>query len=74
MFKKKLSKSPPKIYDPNIQKAIIRASICTGEQVAGFKDRDTGKFTEVMLIRNTDDLNIFLKLYNIPASEITKEY
>ena len=29
---------------------VIRASICTGEKVAGFQDIHTGKFTEIMLI------------------------
>lgn len=74
MFKKKSTKIVLPSYDPTTQRPIIRASICTGEQVAGFKDRTTGKFTEVMLIKNMDDLNVFLSHYNLSASEITKEY
>ena len=31
-------------------KPVIRASICTGEEVAGFKDIRTGKIEEIMLI------------------------
>ena len=34
-----------------------RASICNGEQVAGFKDIHTGKIEEVMLIKNQADLD-----------------
>ena len=46
LFKKK---SSAKSYDKDTQKPVIKASICNGEQVAGFKDLHTGKFEEVML-------------------------
>lgn len=35
-----------KTYDPNHQKPVLKTSICTGEQVAGFKDLQTGKIEE----------------------------
>ena len=35
LFKKKIVK---KTYDREHMKPVIRASICTGEEVAGFKD------------------------------------
>ena len=66
-------KSEEKTYDRNNQKPIIKASICNGEQVAGFKDIRTGKFEEVMLIRQTEDLETFKTMYGIEG-EITKEY
>ena len=59
-------------YDRENLKPVIRSSICTGEQVAGFKDKQTGHFTEVMLIRNDRDLNEFMKMYGL--SEVPKEY
>ena len=37
-------------YDKTTMTPVIHASICTGEQVAGFKNKETGKFEEVMLI------------------------
>ena len=40
-------KSKVKTYDHDTQEPVIRASICNGEQVAGFKDIHTGKFEEV---------------------------
>ena len=43
--KKKISKS----YDRENTKPVIKASICNGEQVGGFKDIHTGKIEEVML-------------------------
>lgn len=45
-----------KQYDSNYEEPVIRCSICTGEQVAGFLNLSTGKFEEVMLIRTSQDL------------------
>lgn len=54
LFKKKIV---IKTYDKENKKPVIKASICNGEQVAGFKDIHTGKIEEVMLIRNQADLD-----------------
>ena len=59
-------------YDPETQYPVIRSSICTGEKTAGFKDKTGGHFTEVMLIRNNEDLAIFKKMYDL--TEIKTEY
>lgn len=69
MFRKKVSKGT---YDRENQKPVLKCSICTGEQVAGFKDIHTGKFEEVMVIRDGKDLELFKEKYDI--SSITKEY
>ena len=61
-------------YDKKLQKPVIRASICTGEKVAGFRNLKTGKFTEIMLIRSRRDLDNFLKEYQISEADITKEW
>lgn len=71
MFGKKVHKES---YDKQNQKPVIRSSICTGEKVAGFKDIHTGKFTDVMLIRNDSDMNAFLSKYDISPEEVTKEW
>ena len=60
-------------YDHENKKPVIRASICTGEEVAGFKDLHTGAFEEVMLIRSADDLVDFKERYGIEG-EIEKIY
>ena len=52
-------------YDPERQVPVIRCSICTGEKVAGFKDKSDGHFTEVMLIRSEKDLQRFKDAYRI---------
>ncbi len=69
-FKKKIEK---KTYDKSSKKPVIKASICNGEQVAGFKDINTGAFEEVMLIKNADDLAVFKETYDI-TEEIEKIY
>ena len=71
LFKKK-DKAPVIEFDKEKKKAIIRCSICTGEQVAGFKDIHTGKFEEVMLIRDESDRRAFMEMYDIDT--LTKEY
>ena len=48
LFKKKTVK---KSYDRDHMKPVIRASICTGEQVVGFKDLQIGNMKEIMLIK-----------------------
>ena len=60
------------IYDKTGKQAILKCSICNGEQVAGFKDMTTGKFEEIMFIKSEKDLNEFKALYGV--EEITKEY
>ena len=58
-------KNEQKTYDRENQKPVIRVSICTGEQTAGFQDIHTKKFEEVMLIRNDTDLERFKTQYGI---------
>ena len=61
-------------YDRESQRPVIRASICTGERTAGFRNLQTGKFTEVMLVRSEEDLREFRRLYGLGDGEISTEY
>ncbi len=70
MFKKKVQKLS---YDKEKKKPLIRCSICNGEQIAGFRDLVTGKFEEVMLLKNNADLKYFMELYGIDEP-VAKEY
>lgn len=70
LFKKKFV---AKSYDNENMRSVIKASICNGEQVAGFKNMITGKIEEVMLIKTPEDLASFKNMYGI-NEEITKEY
>ena len=69
-FKKKVI---VQTYDKENKKPVIKASICNGEQVAGFKDINTGKIEEVMLIKSPADLEKFKSMSGI-EEEIPKEY
>lgn len=69
-YERYLSEDIP--FDPDKQTAVIKCSICTGEQIAGFKNKEDGHFTEVMLIRDADDLAKFKEIYKI--EEIKKVY
>ena len=72
LFKKK---PIVKTYDKANLKPVIRASICTGEQVAGFQDIHNGTFEDIMLIRGKEDLKAFREKYGIPQdAEIPKIY
>ena len=59
---KKFSNPP---FDPAAEEPALRCSICTGEQVAGFRDKTSGHFREVMLLRDPKDLEAFKKKYGI---------
>lgn len=52
-------------FPPETHDAVIRSSICTGEKVAGFRNKKDGKFTEVMLIRSDKDLEDFKREYRV---------
>lgn len=68
-FKKK--ENHIEAYDKENLEPILMVSICTGETVAGFKNKNTKKFNEVLLIRNDNDLKVFMKKYGL--TEIPKK-
>ena len=70
LFKKKIVTQS---YDMENKKPVIKASICNGEQVAGFKDIHTGKIEEEKQIKGPSELEKFKTMYGI-NEEITKEY
>lgn len=71
MFRKKRQVQTAS-YDKENQIPVLKCSICNGEQVAGFRDVHTGKFEEVMFIRNSSDLEAFKMKYGVET--IRKEY
>lgn len=58
--------------NPETHYAVVRSSICTGEKVAGFKDKKSGEFREVMLIRSQKDIEEFKRKYKV--DNIKTEY
>lgn len=59
-------------FDPDKQYAVIRSSICTGEKVAGFVNKEDKRFTDVMLVRTPADIEIFKEMYGL--TDIKTEY
>lgn len=59
-------------YDSDSVKPVLHCSICTGEQVAGFKNMKSGKFTPEVLIQNEKELKQFMDQCQITSIE--KEY
>ena len=70
--KKKPEKTEIRTYDAINEKPVLKCSICNGEQVAGFKDTRTGKFNELMFVRDEKDLQHFKEMYGL--TEVVKEY
>ena len=63
-------KPEPEPFDREHLTPVIRCSICTGERVAGFLDRRTGRIREIMLIRNDADVRTFCERFGL--SELPK--
>lgn len=61
-------------FDKSGKIPVIRSSICTGEQVAGFKDAASGRFEELMLVRDGKDLAEFLRRYQVEERELKREW
>ena len=67
-------KKETKTFDREKKQPVMRISICTGEKAVGWKDKETGKFEELMLIRDGKDLKRFMDEYGIAREEIKKEW
>lgn len=69
--RKKKTIAPP--FDPAGMTPAIRASICTGERTAGFRDAG-GKFHEIQLLRSDADFQEFLRTYSLRAEDVQTIY
>ena len=74
MFGRKEKHTASVSFDRETQKPVLRCSICTGEQVFGFRNKETGKFKEVSLIRDEKELKEVLGQYGIKQDEVEKVY
>lgn len=72
MFGRKKARPEQKTFDAKQYRPVLHCSICNGEQVAGFKNLQTGKFEEVMMIRGERELAEFMEQYGL--DHIDKEY
>ena len=67
-------KRPAVAYDPDTQQPAVRRSICTGEMTAGFIDRQTGKFQEVMLVEGEAGLEAFCRDIGADVGDVRTIY
>ena len=70
MFGIKKKKTVDIKYDPDKEQPVIKTSICTGEKVAGFMDKTSKRFRDVMLIRSSDELEGFCEACGIKQEEL----
>ena len=70
LFGRKKSRETAVQFNPETQYAVIHSSICTGEKVAGFKNKTDGHFTEVMLIRSSADEKEFKETYGVESVKV----
>ena len=73
-FGRKKKQEPDFQFNPQTHYAVIRSSICTGETTACFRNRETGKITEIMFIRNAQDLEQFGVRYGVDVKNLPKIY
>ncbi len=72
MFGRKKQEPKRQSYDTQRLRPVIKSSICTGERVAGFVEKESGKFEDIMLIRGDQDLQAFCQIYGLKEEEIGK--
>ena len=70
LFGRKKARETAVQFNPETQYAVIRSSICTGEKVAGFKNKTDGHFTEVMFIRSPADEKEFKETYGVESLQV----
>ena len=71
-FRKKQPETIP--YDHENQVPAVRKSICTGEMTAGFVDRETGQFHDLMLLENQQAVERFCKDTGVKSGDLKVIY
>ena len=67
-------KPEPESYDKENTYPVFLSSICTGETAAGFRDKTTGKFHEVVLITSDADKKDFCRRFGLSPDEVRQEW
>ena len=74
IFRKKQQAATAVLFPPEQYEPVLRSSICTGEKTACFRNRDTGKLTEIAVIRSASELAQFGKEYGVEVENIRTVY
>ena len=67
-------KEQPESYDKENTYPVYLSSICTGETLAGFRDKTTKKFSSVMLVASDADKKEFLRRFGLTPEEVKQEW
>ena len=67
-------KEPAQDYDRENTYPVFYSSICTGETLAGFRNRTTKKFTSVMLVSSEEDKKEFMRRYGLGPGDVKQEW
>ena len=67
-------KPQPIEYDPALRQPAVRQSICTGELTAGFIDRATGRFIELMRLDGRKEMEDFCQRVGVEIDEMKVIY
>ncbi len=65
MFLHRKKPAGPEPFDREKLKPVIRCSICSGEQVFGFREIHTGGFHEIGLVKGAADLKGYMQRYGL---------
>ena len=72
MFQRKRGKKTA--FDPETQQPAVRRSICTGEMTAGFIDKKTGHFTDLMRVDGQRGLAEFCREIGVAPEDVKTIY
>ena len=72
LFKK--HKMPEPSFPPEEYEPVIRCSICTGEQVACMRERESGRLRELYVIYDREDLERFSRSCGMEPEKIRRIY
>ena len=67
-------KPPADPFDLEKQQPAVRRSICTGEMTAGYIDRATGKFHELLMVPDQRALEEYFKSRGVSPENVRTIY
>lgn len=73
LFPKKQTHARP-AFDPEKEEAVIRESICTGEQSLSIVSKTDGSRHEVGLVRDRKDLEAYAREYGFDPDTVERVY
>lgn len=68
----RMEKDSPPDFDREKEEPVVRCSICNGEMVAGFREKEGGHFREYRMLRSQQEIDGFAKMCKVTS--VRKEY